>query len=447
MRASDTRVRVRSLAGIGFPGTSSDHRWVRMDGIYHTDMPNCRAGGVSIESAQHGNVLWTPQDSGRTRIGFLCPDHLWNEDVAAEALIQEAKKAMYPFSFAVERLDWWTVYGVGQRVADTYRMGRVFLAGDAAHTHSSGVAQGMNTGIHDATNLAWKVTGVLKGWLHEDILATYDAERRPTAERVIRLDQDIASLISGVIPEHFCAPPDADPNVYLEQVLLDNASFTVGLGIIYAENMLNHPPSTRMTKTSELVGRRAPDAALHRPFAALPRQLYSYMVYAGRFYILVFAGQLEPTPSGSNLTPACMSAYRDFKACLESSKSFMHTLAPMFEFLTIVVGTGALQSAEALGEKPLGRTLYDQTGEAYARYGVNAAIGAVTVVRPDSMVGAETSLDADGYDELHRYFAGIVCPWTRDPITTAGQGDVGWTVGEISLEEGKERIQRVVRAA
>lgn len=131
----------------------------------------------------------------------------------------------------------------------------MFLAGDAAHTHSSGAAQvsparrvvmcaaahmpscvleGMNTGIHDATNLAWKLAGVLKGHLHEDVLNTYEFERRSSAQHLIELDRDVASLISGRIPDHFNAPPHADVNSYLDQVFTANAAFTVGLGISYA---------------------------------------------------------------------------------------------------------------------------------------------------------------------------------------------------------------------
>ncbi|KAF8143343.1 FAD binding domain-containing protein, partial [Mycena galopus ATCC 62051] len=119
-----------------------------------------------------------------------------------------------------------------QRVADTFRKGPVFLAGDAAHTYSSGAAQGMNSGLHDAFNLGWKLAGVLSGLYHEDILDTYASERRPSAEKVIELDKDIAALVSGNIPEHFNALPNADPYDYLD-ILRSHAMFTTGVGIIY----------------------------------------------------------------------------------------------------------------------------------------------------------------------------------------------------------------------
>lgn len=115
-----------------------------MDAVVHTNMPKSRGAGVAIESPDHGNVLWTPTDNGRTRIGFVCPEHLFGsrgELPTAEDIMSEAKKAVRPFSLNFVTLDWWTIYAIGQRVAERFRSGRVFLVGDAAHTHSSGAAQ------------------------------------------------------------------------------------------------------------------------------------------------------------------------------------------------------------------------------------------------------------------------------------------------------------------
>jgi len=101
-------------------------------------------------------------------------------------VIQEAKKELQPFTFEFESVDWWTVYSVGQRLVASYRVkDRIFLAGDAAHTHSSDAAQGMNTGLHDAVNLSWKLAGFITGWLTEKVLETYNTERRPIAQRII----------------------------------------------------------------------------------------------------------------------------------------------------------------------------------------------------------------------------------------------------------------------
>ena len=99
--ADGGRSTVRSLSGIEFSGTISDYHWVRMDAVVSTDMPHSRRGGVAIESLEHGNVLWTPTDNGRTRIGFVCPPHLYGPDgktPTAKQVMAEEKKAVRPFS-------------------------------------------------------------------------------------------------------------------------------------------------------------------------------------------------------------------------------------------------------------------------------------------------------------------------------------------------------------
>jgi phenol 2-monooxygenase len=107
-------------------------------------MPFSRSKGVAIESAKYGNVLWTPTDSGRTRIGFVCPEEIKDDQCTASieaAIIAAAAEAVQPFKLEFDKLEWWTIYSIGQRVAETFRKGDVFLIGDAAHTHSSGAAQ------------------------------------------------------------------------------------------------------------------------------------------------------------------------------------------------------------------------------------------------------------------------------------------------------------------
>lgn len=149
-----------------------------MDALVKTNMPNERIGIVAIGSPRHGNVLWIAEDHGRTRIGFAIPPEVYEkygEHITEEAVKEEAIQALKPFELEFVTVDWWTLYSIGQRVAESFRKDRVLLAGDAGHTHSSGAGQGMNTGMHDAVNLGWKLAGVLKGWYTEcgirDILA------------------------------------------------------------------------------------------------------------------------------------------------------------------------------------------------------------------------------------------------------------------------------------
>jgi hypothetical protein len=98
---------------------------------------------------------------------------------------------------------WLSRFGNETRLADSYRRGRVFLAGDAAHIHIPAGGQGMNTGIQDALNLGWKLAGLLRGRAPEAILDSYERERRPVGEQVIE-----NSLAQGAVIT--CAGPEGD---------------------------------------------------------------------------------------------------------------------------------------------------------------------------------------------------------------------------------------------
>ena len=85
----------------------------------------------------------------------------------------------------VERVNWFSTYRVHHRVADHFRKGRAFILGDAAHIHSPVGGQGMNTGIGDAVNLAWKLAAVLHGRANASILDSYEPERIAFARRLV----------------------------------------------------------------------------------------------------------------------------------------------------------------------------------------------------------------------------------------------------------------------
>ncbi|KAJ6559231.1 FAD binding domain-containing protein [Mycena vulgaris] len=435
--ADGGRSTVRSLGNFPFPGTASPHKWVRLDGIVVTNMPSSRSGTAAIESEKYGNILWAPTDNGRTRIGFVCPDEIYGDrgsNITADVIMAVAKEALRPFTLEFVKLDWWTVYEIGQRVAETFRSGPVFLAGDAAHTHSSGAAQGVNTGIHDAINLGWKLAGVLNGLYREDILDTYTSERRKAAQRVIELDRDIAALISGHIPAHFQAPPNADPNDYLDRVYSVNAGFTVGLGVTYDANLINKCPATDVGIE---IGHRAPDGHVSRPGRILAQPLRSLVRYTGRFWVLVFAGALDPTPDAVHLNQACRMKFLALRSQIDSAGLFQTRPAPC-EFLTLLAGPGCLQPAEALGARPLGNAVYDPTGEVFARYGVDGGVGAIIVLRPDAIVSFKTMLD--GGQELLDYFAPLVRARHQAEIKLEIPAQVvdGPAGGEIDVEGEEE---------
>jgi 2-polyprenyl-6-methoxyphenol hydroxylase-like FAD-dependent oxidoreductase len=173
---------VRETSRIGFKG--GDYRQL----FYVADV---EAGGPAVNGDL--NIDFDEADflgvfpiagEGRARlIGTVrderadCPDQLQFADVSARSIEH--------LQVDVQKVNWFSTYHVHHRVADHFRSGRAFLLGDAAHIHSPAGGQGMNTGIGDAINLAWKLAAVLNGTAADSLLDSYEAERIPFARRLV----------------------------------------------------------------------------------------------------------------------------------------------------------------------------------------------------------------------------------------------------------------------
>ncbi|KAL8770842.1 MAG: hypothetical protein Q9209_003493 [Squamulea sp. 1 TL-2023] len=235
--ADGANSRVRHISGVKFVGDASPLKGVRIDGIVKTNMPDSRIGPVFIESKSHGNVLWEPMDHGPTRISFPFTTGMqekYRGRVTSGDIELETNLALDPFDLKFESINWWTIYDVGHHLAEAYftparipspnnrtiitASAGIFLAGDAAHTHTSGITQGMNAGLHDAINLAWKLAGVIKGWYYPQILTTYQGERRQAAATSIEFDKIFSSCMFGKVPE-FWTGEMGDPAQMLKSLL------------------------------------------------------------------------------------------------------------------------------------------------------------------------------------------------------------------------------------
>ncbi|KAJ4289839.1 hypothetical protein N0V90_011171 [Kalmusia sp. IMI 367209] len=392
--ADGGRSSVRRLLNIPFDGSSSEDEWVRVDGVVETDLPKPRTY-CAIESPTHGNVLWAALDHGATRIGYAFTAErkkaykVFDEDAA----VNEAIASVKPFSLKFKQVDWWTIYVVGQRIArQFYVKDCIFLAGDACHTHSSGAAQGMNTGMHDAVNLGWKLSLVLQGLASPDLLQTYEAERLPNVQKLINYDKDISRLMTMQLPEHWKGDPNADVNEVLGQVMAEAATFSSGLGIYYeSDTYLNLKQASDLSAVQP--GQRAPDVVLQKPATFEATRLQTETPNVARFYIVLFAGNMAFTkPYLSAFTSSVLQSHWLFDATSPIS------------WLSIFDGPGGPSAYETLGGMPFGRVFYDGDHSAHDRYGVSADKGAVLVLRPDGWVGTVAELSAQGRLALERYF-------------------------------------------
>jgi 2-polyprenyl-6-methoxyphenol hydroxylase-like FAD-dependent oxidoreductase len=187
------RSAVRELSGIAFPGAPYEHVFFVADTQATGDMV---PDELNVYLWREGFHLFFPmrgQDHWRV-VGILPPALRGRDDLAFEDVIPAVRReAGAGLSFA--GCSWFSTYRIHHRRAARFRDRRCFLLGDAAHIHSPVGAQGMNTGLQDAYNLAWKLALVVAGGADAALLGSYEAERLPVARRLLRTTDRAFSLI------------------------------------------------------------------------------------------------------------------------------------------------------------------------------------------------------------------------------------------------------------
>jgi 2-polyprenyl-6-methoxyphenol hydroxylase-like FAD-dependent oxidoreductase len=188
------RSRTREGLNIGFPGGTYEHVFYVAD-VQATGAPMDGNLHVALDAADFLAVFPLKGD-GRARLVGTVRDDAAN---AAEPLKFEdvQARAISNLKIEVQRVNWFSTYRVHHRVANAFARGRVFLLGDAAHIHSPVGGQGMNTGIGDAVNLAWKLAAVLKENSSAALLESYEPERIAFARRLVATtDRVFAGVIN-----------------------------------------------------------------------------------------------------------------------------------------------------------------------------------------------------------------------------------------------------------
>lgn len=186
------RSAVRKAIGVEFAGGTYDSTF------YVADV-TARGGLVEGELnvglfADRFMAFFPLKEADRYRYIGLLPSGLQREEAGPEDVIPDAERLM---GAKFEGVRWFSTYRVHHRVAEKFQVGRVFLVGDAGHVHSPVGAQGMNTGLQDAVNLAWKLAEVIRYDADERLLATYEEERLPFAQSLVKTtDRAFTGVIS-----------------------------------------------------------------------------------------------------------------------------------------------------------------------------------------------------------------------------------------------------------
>ncbi|KAI1944375.1 hypothetical protein LOZ12_004236 [Ophidiomyces ophidiicola] len=437
---------VRRSMGLKLVGESSDHIWGVVDFVAVTDFPDIRkrcaihseSGSVMViprERIQSGEyltrlyvqvpgVVKPDDDSTNTSIVPECAKleaKNRRAEVTAESIFEQASQAFKPYTIKMrddKALDWWAAYQIGQRmtsdfsVKDSRGIERVFIVGDACHTHSPKAGQGMNVSMMDSYNLAWKLAYSIFGLTpdakdapnkSDRILETYQSERQTVAQQLIDFDKAFASMFSGKIKT------EEDSGLTHEEflnVFLTGNGFSSGCGVEYIEGVLVDKDSRGVIEGTDYLlgalqpGRRLPDVKVLRHADANPRSIQDDFLSNGRFRVLCLA-------SNDLLSPDGMSA-RAFSGIGEILSKFPARVIELVGVYPPQLPDFYWQEIPSvikqLAEMRFHAASIDDT---YKIYGVSVEKGALVVVRPDGYVGCIAPLSE--LQTVEEYLSRVVC--------------------------------------
>ncbi|MBS0317981.1 MAG: FAD-dependent monooxygenase, partial [Proteobacteria bacterium] len=422
--ADGAHSRVRGAIGCNMSGGVSNHAWGVMDVLAVTDFPDVRTKCV-IQSAAHGNILLIPREGGYlvrlyVDLGEVDPNgRSAVRQTTAEQTIARAQKILQPYTLEVRHVAWYSVYEVGHRVCDRFddvppeqavtRNPRVFIAGDASHTHSAKAGQGMNVSMQDGFNLGWKLAHVLQGRSPERLLATYSAERQVIGQNIIDFDKRWATVMAT--PEEELGGPSQ-----VEAAYVQITEFAQGFMTQYPPSLITGEPRHQQLATGYPIGKRFKSARVMRVADAKPLHIGHEAQADGRWRLYVFAdpapaGDASPTTALANwLAQASESPLNAFtpesldaNACFDVKVIYQqqHTevdIARVPDAFKPRVGPYQLIDYEGVFTTLPDEDIFEQRGI--------ARCGAIVVVRPDQYVAHVLPLAATA--ELAAFFRGFM---------------------------------------
>jgi len=302
--ADGARSKVRQAIGCTLAGDAANHAWGVMDALAVTDFPDIRTK-CAIQGAE-GSILLIPREGGHlfrmyVDLGEVDPNsHHSVRDTTIEEIIAKANAILHPYTLDVRNIAWHSVYEVGHRLTDRFddvlpadrgtRTPRVFITGDACHTHSAKAGQGMNVSMQDGFNIAWKLGHVLEGRSPESLLSTYSEERQVVARNLIDFDKEWSTMMAKK-PEEFEHPSD------LEDFYVRTAEFPAGFMTQYAQSLIIGTSDHQELAAGFPVGKRFKSAPAVRVGDTNPIHLGHHATADGRWRIYVFA---DAAPAGAH---------------------------------------------------------------------------------------------------------------------------------------------------
>ncbi|HEV2639055.1 MAG TPA: FAD-dependent monooxygenase [Actinocrinis sp.] len=265
---------VRSLIGVPYPGREV-LRSIMLADVKLTDPP---ADTLSVSAGPAGFSFIAPFGDGYHRV--FAWDRRRDADAGQPVDLEEVRRVMLATlgtDYGMTDPRWLSRFRSDERQAPTYRVGRVLLAGDAAHCHSPAGGQGMNTGVQDAANLGWKLAATLHGTAPDGLLDTYQAERHPIGALVLRSSGAIIRLgTAKAFLGRVSRSTVANLALRVPPIAHKAVGVVTGMGLEYGHAHGEH----------RLVGKRADDLPLlERAEAGGARRVYEAL-RGGRYVLL-----------------------------------------------------------------------------------------------------------------------------------------------------------------
>lgn len=273
--------------------------WGVLDGEVDTDFPDIWSKSV-VFSEIFGSMLIVPRERDQTRFyiemkpSATDAEHNQTPQKLVQGFVMErAARILHPYHIRWRTVEWFGHYRVAQRVADKFADDslRVFIAGDAAHTHSPKAAQGMNTSMHDGWNLGWKLNFAVRGLAKPSLMQSYEDERRKIAKDLIEFDYEHANQFSaGNVQE-------------LAENFMKNVRFISGVGVVYGANAINK--GLENVQGAAIPGCNLPPGKVSRYIDANPVDIQLDMPVLGQFRVYIFVPDIVEPKQAHFLDSLC----------------------------------------------------------------------------------------------------------------------------------------------
>lgn len=414
----------REILGIHSESNEQDGVWVVADMELKTDFPDHRRRAVvgspsgvimMIPNSRGGNRVYTQLSAKElVTLGSIGSTDLSKPEVRLiraerkdatllDILRTRLKEVLAPYTTLIKKLQWISQYQVKQRIVDEFSdRARVFVTGDACHTHSPKAAQGLNISMMDAYNLTWKLALVLNGRAKSEILDTYNKERRQIAQELLDFDRKFSHLYSK---KEFL-----DNNSQFHDVYDKAQGFTTGLGLRYDPNpLVEHDVGVSINARSLeplTPGKRLHTLTVTRHIDGIGVNMLDEMPSNGRFHLFIFAGNILSQDRDKsfakylNSADSVLSRYSlpdlpdwAFENIRETNPNNRGRIVDLFFIHTDSHYDLDLAKMPAPLPSWKYRVYADKDAKEHENHGVDPNVGAMVLVRPDGYISLITSMD------------------------------------------------------